>query len=366
MSLLASEFHAINLAQGFPDFNPPDELLDYLTEGVQLGMNQYAPMPGYIPLRHELSKRLKRDYGFQANPDSEITVTAGATQAIYTIISAFVGVGDKVLLFEPAYDSYGPAVIVNGGIPIYLKLSLPHFEIPWTDLEQTLKEQKIKLMIVNNPHNPAGTTLSKDDLERMDKLTKAYDCLIIWDEVYDMLVFDGAKHNSALEIASLMEHSVVVYSLGKTLHNTGWKVGYTVAQESISKEIRKLHQFTVFSVNTPAQYAIARFLENHESFFSTLHTFYEAKRDLFIQLLKTSLFDFLPCQGSYFALAKYHKISELSDMEMAHQMVKDYGVAVIPISAFYHDGFDPKILRFCFAKKDETLIQAANKLLNIK
>lgn len=366
MSLLASEFHAINLAQGFPDFNPPDELLDYLTEGVQLGMNQYAPMPGYIPLRHELSKRLKRDYGFKANPDSEITVTAGATQAIYTIISAFVGVGDKVLLFEPAYDSYGPAVIVNGGIAIYLKLSLPHFEIPWTDLERTLKEQKIKLMIVNNPHNPAGTTLSKDDLERMDKMTKAYDCLIIWDEVYDMLVFDGAKHNSALEIASLMEHSVVVYSLGKTLHNTGWKVGYTVAKESISKEIRKLHQFTVFSVNTPAQYAIARFLENHESFFSTLHTFYEAKRDLFIQLLMTSLFDFLPCQGSYFALAKYHKISELSDMEMAHQMVKDYGVAVIPISAFYHDGFDPKILRFCFAKKDETLIQAANKLLNIK
>ena len=202
--------------------------------------------------------------------------------------------------------------------------------------------------------------------KRMDKLTKAYDCLIIWDEVYDMLVFDGAKHNSALEIASLMEHSVVVYSLGKTLHNTGWKVGYTVAKESISKEIRKLHQFTVFSVNTPAQYAIARFLENHESFFNTLHTFYEAKRDLFIQLLKTSLFDFLPCQGSYFALAKYHKISELSDMEMAHQMVKDYGVAVIPISAFYHDGFDPKILRFCFAKKDETLIQAANKLLTIK
>ncbi|MCC7026960.1 MAG: aminotransferase class I/II-fold pyridoxal phosphate-dependent enzyme [Saprospiraceae bacterium] len=366
MSLLANEFHAINLAQGFPDFNPPDELLDYLSEGVQLGMNQYAPMPGYVPLRHELSKRLKRDYGFQANQDSEITVTAGATQAIYTIISAFVGVGDKVLLFEPAYDSYGPAVIVNGGIPIYLKLSLPHFEIPWTDLERTLKEQQIKLMIVNNPHNPAGTTLTKDDLQRMDKLTKAYDCLIIWDEVYDMLVFDGAKHNSALEIASLMEHSVVVYSLGKTLHNTGWKVGYTVAKESISKEIRKLHQFTVFSVNTPAQYAIARFLENHESFFNTLHTFYEAKRDLFIQLLKTSLFDFLPCQGSYFALAKYHKISELSDMEMAHQMVKDYGVAVIPISTFYHDGFDPKILRFCFAKKDETLIQAANKLLNIK
>jgi methionine aminotransferase len=362
MTAAAIEHQAINLAQGFPNFSPPVALFQYLQEAVFNGFNQYAAMPGLASLRNEISKRIGADYNYHANPDSEITITAGATQAIYTIISAFIKQGDKAILFEPAYDSYGPAVKVNGGIPIYLKLELPDFAIPWDQLEYIINTEKIRIIIINNPHNPAGRILRKDDVDRFEKLTKDKDILLIWDEVYDLLVFDGIKHYSALENPSLMEHSVVVFSMGKTLHNTGWKIGYSIAKSSTTKEIRKLHQFTVFSVNTPAQYAIARFMEEQPEFFKTLPMFYEQKRDFFFEQMKNTGFDFLPCEGSYFALATYSKMSDKNDLEFAMQLVEKNKVAVIPISAFYHDGFDPKILRFCFAKTEETILEAAKRL----
>lgn len=362
MTAAANEHQAINLAQGFPNFSPPIELFHYLQEGVSLGFNQYAAMPGLPPLRLEISKRIQEDYNYAANPDSEITITAGATQAIYTIISSFIKPGDKVIIFEPAYDSYGPSVLVNGGIPIYLKLDLPDFEIPWNQLETILNAEKIQMILINNPHNPAGRILRKEDLDRMDKITKSKDVLLVWDEVYDLLVFDGIKHYSALQNESLMDHSCVVFSMGKTLHNTGWKIGYCIAKTSITNEIRKLHQFTVFSVNTPAQYAIARFMENHLDFFKTLPSFYEQKRNLFFEQMKNTSFDFLPCEGSYFALASYSKITDKNDLDFTMELVEKNKVAVIPISAFYNDGFDPKILRFCFAKTAETIIEAAKRL----
>ncbi len=362
MTAAAIQHQAINLAQGFPNFSPPVELFQYLDEGVKNNYNQYAAMPGLPALRNEIAKRLTSDYNYHANQDSEITVTAGATQAIYTIISAFARPGDKVILFEPAYDSYGPAVRVNGGTPIYLRLELPDFKIPWSQLESILDKEKIKMILINNPHNPAGRILHKEDLDRMEKLTKSKDILLIWDEVYDLLVFDGIKHSSALENASLMEHSVVVFSMGKTLHNTGWKIGYSIAKPEITNEIRKLHQFTVFSVNTPAQYAIARFMEEHKEFFKTLPLFYQQKRDFFFEQMKNTAFDFLPCEGSYFALASYSKLSTKSDLDFSMELVEKNKVALIPISAFYHDGYDPKMLRFCFAKTEETISEAARRL----
>ncbi len=362
MTAAALQHQAINLAQGFPNFSPPVELFQYLDEGVKNNYNQYAAMPGLPALRNEIAKRLTSDYNYHANQDSEITVTAGATQAIYTIISAFARTGDKVILFEPAYDSYGPAVRVNGGTPIYLRLELPDFKIPWSQLESILDKEKIKMILINNPHNPAGRILHKEDLDRMEKLTKSKDILLIWDEVYDLLVFDGIKHSSALENASLMEHSVVVFSMGKTLHNTGWKIGYSIAKPEITNEIRRLHQFTVFSVNTPAQYAIARFMEEHGNFFKSLPNFYQQKRDFFFDQMKNTGFDFLLCEGSYFALAGYSKFSTKSDLDFAMELVEKNKVALIPISAFYHDGYDPKMLRFCFAKTEETISEAARRL----
>ncbi|MBK6545074.1 MAG: methionine aminotransferase [Saprospiraceae bacterium] len=364
MTAAAIEFDAINLAQGFPNFSPPTALFDYLLEACQNGFNQYAPMPGHPALRKQIAKRLESDYFFKANADSEITITAGATQAIYTLISAFIKPGDKAIIFEPAYDSYGPAIIVNGGIPIYLKLELPNFKIPWDALEKVLKSEKIKLLLINNPHNPAGRILTSEDLERLYQLTKDLDILLIWDEVYDLLVFDSNKHQSALQHPGLMEYSGVVFSMGKTLHNTGWKIGYTIAKSNITQEIRKLHQFTVFSVNTPAQYAIARFMEEQAIFFKTLPKFYEHKRDFFFEQMKHTTFEFLPCEGSYFALANIEKLTDKSDLEYAMELVEKSRVAVIPISAFYHDGFDPRMLRFCFAKTEDTILEAANRLGN--
>jgi methionine aminotransferase len=362
MTAAAIANDAINLAQGFPNFSPPEELFQYLEEGVRNGFNQYAAMPGLPVLRNEISKRIQRDYNYPANPDSEITITAGATQAIYTVISAFIKPGDKALIFEPAYDSYGPAIEVNGGIPVYLRLTLPDFTILWDQLEALLEKEKIKLILINNPHNPAGRILSAGDVNRFEKLTADKDILLIWDEVYDLLVFDGIKHYSALQNSSLMEHSCVVYSMGKTLHNTGWKIGYTIAKPDITNEIRKLHQFTVFSVNTPAQYAIAKFMENHPSFFNSLPEFYQEKRDYFFKQMKNTAFDFLPCEGSYFALATYERLSEKSDLDFAMELAEKNKVALIPISTFYHDGYDPKIMRFCFAKNENTIREAAQRL----
>lgn len=362
MTAAAIRNQAINLAQGFPNFSPPSELFEFLNEAVLNGYNQYAAMPGLDLLRNQIALRIQRDYHFNANPDTEITVTAGATQAIYTIISSIIQPGDKALIFEPAYDSYGPSVLVNGGIPVYLRLELPDFKIPWDELETILKKEKIKIILINNPHNPAGRILTSEDIARIHQLTKDLNTLIIWDEVYDLLIFDQLKHQSALLFPELMDRSVIVFSMGKTLHNTGWKVGYTIANPKITNEIRKLHQFTVFSVNTPAQYAIAKFMETQSTFFNSLPAFYQQKRDYFFEKMKVLPFNWLPCEGSYFALADYKHMSNLSDREYAMELVEKYKVAAIPLSPFYHDGYDPKLLRFCFAKNSETIDAAARQL----
>lgn len=359
MTALANRFQAINLAQGFPDFSPPEQLFEYLQEAVHLGFNQYAPMPGLPLLRQQIQGRLERRYGFVCNPETDITVTAGATQAIYTLISAFVRPGDKVVIFEPAYDSYGPAVLVNGGEPVYLRLELPDFTIPWQALEKTLQSNSIRMILVNNPHNPAGRILSEDDLLRFQQLASRHDVLMVWDEVYDMLVFDGNNHCSALQFPTLMEQSIVCYSMGKTLHNTGWKIGYTVAREELTREIRKVHQFLVFSVNTPAQYAIGKFMDQHPDFMDQLPDFYQAKRDVFLKIMDVTGMHFLPCEGSYFAIAQIPSSEPLSDIAYAEKMVEEFQVATIPVSAFYHDGYDPRLIRFCFAKKQETIEAAA-------
>lgn len=362
MTAAAIRNNAINLAQGFPNFTPPSELFEFLNEGVYTGYNQYAAMPGLDLLRNQIAQRIQRDYQFNANPDTEITVTAGATQAIYTIVSSIIQPGDKAIIFEPAYDSYGPSVLVNGGIPVYLRLELPDFKIPWNELEDTLKNEKIKIILINNPHNPAGRILTSEDIRRIHQLTKDLNILIIWDEVYDLLIFDQLKHQSALLYPELMDRSVVVFSMGKTLHNTGWKVGYTLANSKITNEIRKLHQFTVFSVNTPAQYAIAKFMETQSTFFESLPDFYQQKRNYFFKKMSQVSFNWLPCEGSYFALADYSHISKLSDRDYAMKLVEEFKVASIPLSPFYHDGYDPKLLRFCFAKTTDTIDKAANQL----
>ncbi len=365
MTAAAIRYDAINLAQGFPNFSPPEPLFDYLNEGLKLGYNQYAAMPGLPMLREEIAVRINRDYDYPANPENEVTITAGATQTIYTTLSAFVRPGDKVLIFEPAYDSYGPSVLVNGGVPVYLRLELPDFSIPWNQLEDVLNKNTIRAIIINNPQNPAGRILSKEDLHRMDLLTRTKNILLIWDEVYDLLVFDNMKHNSALQNKSLMERSCVIFSMGKTLHNTGWKIGYSIAKPAITNEIRKLHQFTVFSVNTPAQYAIARFMKEHAYFFNSLPVFYQQKRDYFLNQMKSTKFNFLPCEGSYFALAAYHQLSDKADVDYSMEIVEQYKVALIPVSAFYHDGYDPKLLRFCFAKTEDVISNAAVNLSKI-
>lgn len=365
MTELAIKNSAINLAQGFPDFLPPVELFDYLDDAVRKGLNQYAQMPGYLPLREELSNRLLNTYQFNANPHSEITITAGATQAIYTIISSIISQGDKVLIFEPAYDSYAPAVIVNGGVPVYLRLQEPEFNIPWEQVDLTLKTNSIKLILINNPHNPCGTILNKEDIDRIYQLAEKYNCILLWDEVYDLLVYDGIKHYSALQHELMPRRGIVVFSLGKTLHNTGWKIGYIVSNEKYTSEFRKLHQFTVFSVNTPCQYATAEFFKYHPEFFRDLSGFYQKKRDYFIDLLQHSNLKILNCSGSYFVLAQFNDKFKMSDEAFAKQLTEKCGVASVPISAFYHDQYDPGFVRFCFAKKEDTLQSAGERLKNI-
>jgi len=362
MTALANEHQAINLAQGFPNFNPPQELIEYFYEGLKNGMNQYAPMPGYLPLRQQISKRLLHRYNKIIDPEKEITITTGATQAIYSIISALISPGDKTLILEPAYDSYGPSVLVNSGIPIYVRMDEPLFDIPWEGIKNALKNHDIKLMIINNPHNPTGRIWTKNDYQTLYDITKDKDILFIFDEVYDAMVYDEHTHISALEIPEFWSNSYVCFSFGKTFHTTGWKIAYTVAPEMLSTELRKLHQFTVFSVNTPGQYASAKFMESNPNFINELSSFYEQKRNYFLSGLVKTKFKPLKCEGSYFVLAQHQEC--LDDEDFCKKMVLEKKVAAIPISAFYHDSYDPKIIRFCFAKNDETLAQANINLLN--
>jgi len=363
MSKMASEYNAINLSQGFPDFNCSEELVEIVNHFMKKGFNQYAPMPGTIELRNEISKKVKRDYGKQYNPDTEITITAGATQSLYTAFSSIVTQGDEVIIFEPAYDSYIPAIKINGGIPIPIKLNLVDFSIPWNEVENRVNS-KTKCIVINSPHNPTGAILKQTDIEQLEKIVKNKNIFIISDEVYEHIVFDDQKHFSLAASEELSKRTFVISSFGKTFHTTGWKIGYCCAPENLMSEFRKVHQFIVFAVNTPIQLAISEFMKNESNIYK-LNKFYQNKRDLFRSLIKYSNFKIRNCYGTYFQLLDYSNISEKNDFEFAEYLTKEIGVAVIPLSPFYTDPTKEKLIRVCFAKQDKIIENAANKLSKI-
>ena len=363
MSALAAEHQAINLSQGFPDFPISEELIDLVHYYMRQGFNQYAPMPGVPKLRTAISKMFKDKYGVFYNPDTEINITAGATQALFTAISAFIREGDEAIIFEPAYDCYAPAVKVNGGLVKYARLQFPDFSINWEEIPRMITH-RTKLIIINSPQNPTGSVLKAEDLQMLEKLTAGTDIIVISDEVYEHLIFEGIKHQSACRFPELARRTLVIGSFGKTFHATGWKTGFVLAPEKLMAEFRKVHQFTVFAVNTPIQHAIADFIGNKKNF-EGLGAFYQQKRDLFVSALKSSRFKILPAYGTYFQLLDYSGISEQNEMEFARWLVEEHKIAAIPIAPFYKDNDDHKVLRFCFAKKDETLIRAAEILAKI-
>jgi len=363
MSALANSHNAVNLSQGFPGFEVDKKLIDLVTQHLKEGNNQYAPMPGILELRVTLSNYLTKTYGGEINPNSEITVTAGATQAIYNTISAVVNEGDEVILFSPAYDCYAPAIEVHGGIPVFIPLLHPDYSINWEMVRQKVNA-KTKLIVINSPHNPTGSLLSKFDLEQLEKITNGTEIIVISDEVYEHITFDGNKHESVLGFPELKKRAMVIYSFGKSLHVTGWKLGFCVGPDWLMKEFRKIHQYTVFSCNSPMQYAINDYIINHNPFANTSE-FYERKRDLFLASIKDSRFKIIPCSGTYFQLLDYSEISDMNDVEFAKKLTIEKGIASIPLSVFYPDLEDNKVLRFCFAKEDELLIKAGKLLCTI-
>jgi len=364
MSKMANDFNAINLSQGFPDFPVSEELINLVNYYMNKGANQYAPMPGLPALRNEVANVIGKTYNQKIDADSEITVTSGATEALFATITALISEGDEVILFDPAYDSYGPAVTLAGGKPVHLKLNPSDYSIDWAAVYKAVNS-KTKAIIINSPHNPTGTSISEGDLHELEQLIIKYDDLfIISDEVYERIVFDHVTHQSVLKSNALRAKSIAVFSFGKTFHATGWKVGYCVAPESITDEIRKVHQFVTFSVNTPVQHAIAEYLKD-ENNYQNLGSFYQKKRDFFIDKLTGSRFEVLPCVGTYYQLLSYKKISDKSEMEMAEWLTQEHGVASIPTSPFYKEETDNQVLRFCFAKSEDTLNKAAKILCKI-
>jgi len=363
MSALAKEEGALNLSQGFPDFSGSPRLIALVDEHMRRGNNQYAPMPGLPALRERLAEKMHKLYGNAVNPDTEITITAGGTQALYTAINALVHEGDEVILFEPAYDSYAPAVIMAGGKPVFATLEFPDYHINWSQVKK-LVSQRTRMIIINTPQNPSGSIWSAKDMKELEKITKGSDIIILSDEVYEHLVFDKAKHESVLSYPSLWERSMAIYSFGKSYHHTGWKIGYAIGPEALMKEFRKVHQFLVFSVNTPMQYALADYLAESDDYVELSH-FYQEKRDLFVKALAASRFQILPSKGTYFQLLGYDKISDEADTAYAVRLTKAHKIASIPLSVFYHEKTDNKVLRFCFAKSKDTLLKAAEILSKV-
>ena len=363
MSALANEHKAINLSQGFPDFSCKDKLQDLVFKHIKAGHNQYAPMAGLPLLRELLAKKIESCYNHLLNPETEITITAGGTQGIYTAISAFVHKDDEVIVFEPAYDCYVPAILMAGGSPISVPLQFPNYSIDWNYVKKLITA-KTKMIVINTPHNPSGKVLKKEDLIALEKITENTDILILSDEVYEHIVFDEVIHESVWRYEKLAKRSIAVYSFGKTYHVTGWKMGYCIAPEYLMKEFRKVHQFLVFSVNTPFQYSIAEYLQESEDYLE-LNKFYQEKRDFFTSALKESRFEVLPAKGTYFQLLSYKKISKELDTEFAIRLTKEHKIASVPLSVFYKSKEDNQVLRFCFAKGEDTLKKAAEILSKI-
>lgn len=362
MSGLAKEYQAINLSQGFPDYDCHPKLLE-LVQKHSSGFNQYAPLPGTVALRETISGLLQHCYNATYHPETDITITAGATQGIYTSIAAFINQGDEVIVFEPAYDSYIPAIEVHGGIVKPITLEYPNFTINWELVKNTISH-KTKMIIINSPHNPSGTTLDEHDLLQLQALVKDKDILVISDEVYEHMCFDGKKHQSVARFPTLSKQSIIVSSFGKTVHATGWKLGYVAAPKELMNEFRKIHQYLVFCVNHPLQLALAEYLKD-TSTYQELHHFYQTKRDYFRSLISESRFILEPCAGTYFQLLNYKHITEEKDTDFAIRLTKEKGLAAIPLSVFYSDNIQQQLLRFCFAKKDETLQKAAEIICSL-
>ena len=364
MSAYARQHDAINLSQGFPDFQPDMLLQSEVERAIKSGYNQYAPMAGLMTLRERIAGKVETLYKTVIDPELEVTITAGGTQALFTAIAAIISENDEVILFSPAYDSYAPAVELAGGKTIHYNMEAPDFTINWKQV-QKLITQRTRMIVINSPHNPTGTTLTDKDMKELQKLTRDTDIIILSDEVYEHIIFDGAEHQSVLRYPALAERSMVVGSFGKTYHATGWKVGYCIAPKELTAEFRKVHQFNVFSVNSPMQYAYAEIL-NHPHLYQQLGAFYQQKRDFFRDAIKGSKFELLDTRGTYFQLVSYKKISEEKDTDFVTWLTREWKVAAIPVSVFYHRNLDQKIIRFCFAKESETLERAAEKLCKIK
>jgi len=360
MSKMANNYDAINLSQGFPDFGVSEELISLVNKYMTEGYNQYAPMPGVGVLREKLSSKIKKLYKYKYNPETEITITAGGTQALHSTISTIVNEGDEAIIFEPAYDSYAPVVRINGGRPVYVRLKYPDYTVDWEAVNQMVNS-KTKLIIINSPQNPSGKIFSDEDMLNLIRIVSGTKILILSDEVYEHIIFDGKEHNSIAKYPELAERSILVFSFGKMYHATGWKLGYFAAPEKITEEIRKFHQFTVFAANTPIQYAVAEYLDKENEYLK-LPKFYQNKRDFFNGMLKDIGFDIIPAGGTYFQTVNFSDLTDETDFQLAERLTKKFGIAAIPMSSFYHNEENTKTLRFCFAKKDEVLKQAAEKL----
>ncbi|HMQ87773.1 MAG TPA: methionine aminotransferase [Flavilitoribacter sp.] len=360
MSALAAEHGAINLAQGFPSYSSSPKLIELVSRYMEKGYNQYAPMAGLPALRKILAEKYNRTHGISLDPDEEITVLAGATQGLFTAISTVIRPGDEVILIEPAYDSYRPSVEVNGGVPVVYETRPPDYRVNWADFARLITP-KTRMVIINTPHNPTGKTLDAADMEALSNLLEGTDILVLSDEVYEHLIYDGRRHTGVLSHPGLRDRSFAVYSFGKTFHNTGWKIGYCIAPPLLTKEFRKVHQFNVFSVNTPMQWALAEFLEAPEEYLQ-LPEFYRRKRDFFSNAMQESALKPLTCEGTYFQLFSYGHLSDEPDTEFARRLTIEYGVAAIPVSVFYSNRLDERIIRLCFAKDEEILAEGARRL----
>ncbi len=364
MSQLALEQGAVNLGQGFPDFMMSEELTSLVDDAMKKGYNQYVHMNGLMLLRERLAEKSEKLYHTKINPDTQITVTPGGTYAIYTALTTVLRPGDEVIVFEPAYDSYIPNIEVNGAIPVRISLQFPDYSIPWEEVRSKLNA-RTRMIMINTPHNPTGAVLREKDMEELQKIVTGTDILILSDEVYEHLIYDEIPHQSILRYPDLLERSFVCFSFGKTYHCTGWKLGYCISTAELMKEFRKVHQFNCFCCDTPKQVAIAAYIQNEEAYLS-LGGFLQKKRDFFRELMKDTVFQCIPSHGSYFECYSYSHFSNEADKDLAIRLTKEYGIATIPVSAFYKNGDDNKVLRFCFAKKEETLEKAVAKLVHLK
>lgn len=365
MSQLAAAHGAVNLGQGFPDFDPDPRLIDFAADAMRAGHNQYAPMPGVAALREAIAAKNALLYGHRHDPEAEITITAGATQALMSVIAAFVLPGDEVVVLEPAYDSYVPAIELAGGVPVLVPLDAARGYAPdWERVRRAITP-RTRILIVNFPHNPTGRVLLEADLRELEAIIAATGVMLLSDEVYEHIVFDGAPHRSVMSSPLLAESAIVVSSFGKTLHTTGWKIGSVCAPARLTAEFRKVHQFTVFAVNTPGQFASERMLREHPGCSRDLASFYQTKRDLFLAGLQSTRLRALPCAGTYFVLVDYSAVSDEPEAIFARRLITEFGVAAIPVSAFYQAGTDHRVLRLCFAKRESTLDAGLERLMRV-